>query len=280
MECVRLLSMEIFDFENYREYLLWRVGGEGSRTGIRQQIAKALRIHSTFVSHVLSGKADFSAEQIEDINEFFGHTVLEADYLHLLVSHARAGSQKLKLRFEKQIKALLVSQKAIGKQLQADQVSEEQARKYYSKILYSLVHMGAPLSKYSPDLQQLAIATQSTPTEVREAIEFLLASGLLNKQQKGHLTEFRLGQQHVHISRDSAWFKDNHSNYRMFAIQQFTRSLDTDLHFSSAFSATQEDFEKIKDLQKKVLKKQVEVIKAAKEEELFIFNFDLMQLKP
>ena len=272
--------MDIFEFSDYRAYLVSRVGGQGSRTGVRQQMAKFLRVHSTFVSHVLGGKADFSAEQIEDLNEFLGHTAAEADFMHILVAYERAGSQKLKQRLLKQLKSFVESQNALSKQIKGEDISDDLSRTYYSKIVYPLVHMAAPLQKYQNQPVELALATQSTPGQIREALEFLVKTGLLTKHQEGERTLYRLGKQHVHIPRGASWFKDNHINYRLFALHQFSRSEDSDLHFSSAFTATLDDFEKIKEIQKKALKKQSEIISASKEEDLFIFNFDLLKVRP
>ena len=66
--------MAIWEFSSYREYLVERLGGEGLRTGARKELAEKISVHTTFVSQVLKGKAHFSLEQAEAINQAFDHT--------------------------------------------------------------------------------------------------------------------------------------------------------------------------------------------------------------
>src|ERR1700758_4028313 len=98
--------MRIWDHTNYRQYLLARLGEEGSRTGLRKKLAEAIPVHTTFVSQVLKGRAEFSLEQGEAVNAFLEHTEDEGEYFLLLLMQDRAGSGKLKSRFERKIQLM------------------------------------------------------------------------------------------------------------------------------------------------------------------------------
>ncbi|MFH7483927.1 hypothetical protein, partial [Salmonella sp. 2019-SM259] len=75
----------VFEFVDYKSYLTQRFGGARRRTGARSQAAKAIGCHSTFLSHVLQGKADLSLEQAEKLNDFLGHSEQEAHFFFLLL---------------------------------------------------------------------------------------------------------------------------------------------------------------------------------------------------
>ena len=56
---------EIFDFQNYRQFILEKTGPRNSRRGLKGAMARALRCQPTYVSQVLNGRGNFSLEQGE-----------------------------------------------------------------------------------------------------------------------------------------------------------------------------------------------------------------------
>ena len=93
----------IWNFTDYRPYLVEKLGVEGSRTGLRKKLAEAIGVHTTFVSQVLKEKGDFSLEQGEAVNSFLSHTQDEGEYFLLLLMKDRAGTRELKKRFQDKI---------------------------------------------------------------------------------------------------------------------------------------------------------------------------------
>ena len=79
------MEKTVFDFESYKTYLNGRVGGPRQRRGIKSLMAKTHKCQPTYVSQVLNGSADFSSEQAEVLNRFFGHSREESVFFLLLI---------------------------------------------------------------------------------------------------------------------------------------------------------------------------------------------------
>lgn len=90
----------VFQYTDYRAYLLSRLGAPGSRNGERRRLAQHLRVHSSLITLVLSGKMELSMEAAEGINNHYGHSAAESEYFLVLVQHARAGTLELRSRWE------------------------------------------------------------------------------------------------------------------------------------------------------------------------------------
>ena len=138
--------MGIWECTEYRAYLVDRWGGESARTGLRKQMAEHIPVHTTFVSQVLKGRAEFSLEQAQSINEFLGHTEDEGEYFILLILKDRAGVRTLKKRFETKIKAMRDLRLNIQNRLGVKEtITEEDRNRFYSNHYYGAIHVLAAI---------------------------------------------------------------------------------------------------------------------------------------
>lgn len=266
--------MQVWEFQNYRDYLVSRLGPEGSRSGGRKELASAIQVHTTHISQVLKGKAELSLEQAEAINTVFGHTEDEGEYFLLLLLKDRAGTPKLKKRFESKIQKMRDARLNIRERLNADNVITEKDReKFYSSAVYGAVHVLCSIPQFR-DVKSLAEALKLPRKRVAEIVEFLLRIGVLKNENDQLLP----GTKHVHLSNDSEMVLKHHTNWRMHAISSLQFLDKEDLHYSACLSISHEGAFIVKEAILETLKRVVEVVGKSEVETGYVLNFDFYKL--
>ena len=266
--------MRIWEFNNYREYLNHKLGGAGSRTGLRTKLAAAIPVHTTFVSQVLRGRNDFSLEQAECINEFLEHSEDEAEYFILLVSKDRAGHVRLRKRFEKKLIAMRDERLNIKHRLEATAaVSEKDREKFYSSALYGAIHVLAAIPQFQT-LDALAEAIRISKSRTRTMVDFMLKIGVLKEEKE----KIKSGANHVHLGNESELILKHHANWRYHTIANLQFLDRDDLHYSGCLSLSVADAFKIKESILANLKENVDLISKSKEETAYVMNFDFYKL--
>lgn len=266
--------MMIWEFADYRRYLIEKVGGESTRSGLRKQLAEAIPVHTTYISQILSGRAELSLEQAESINEFFAHTEDEGEYFLTLVMKERAGSKKLKARFESKLKAMrdlrLNIQKRVG---QSDEISQKDREKFYSNHYYGAIHVLTGIKEFK-SVEKLAQALNLPRPRVQAMVDFCLRLGVL-EIKNGDLSP---GKQHIHLGNQSELILKHHSNWRQHCLQSLQFLDPEDLHYSACVSIDEATAFKIKEALLSGLKDKVKLISAAPEETAYVLSFDFYRL--
>ena len=260
----------IWEFTAYRSYLEEKLGGPGSRTGLRKQLAEAIPVHTTFVSQVLTNRADFSLEQAEAINDFLDHSEEEGEYFILLLLRERAGAVTLRKRFDRKIQEMRDRRLNIKARLQVDKaISSLDQEKFYSSHVYGAAHVLTSI----PDFQtteDLAKALKLSHSRVQDIVEFLARLGVV-EVRSGKL---RPGSRHIHLSNESELILKHHANWRLHAINSLQFLDREDVHYSGCVSLSQEDAFKVKESLLSNLKSNADTISKSKEELAYVLNID------
>lgn len=266
--------MRIWDFTHYREYLEYRLGPEGTRTGLRKKLAAAIPVHTTFVSQVLKGLTDFSLEQAEAINLFLEHTDDEGEYFILLILKDRAGNAKLKMRFESKIKEARDARLNIKKRLEStNEISVKDREKFYSNAFYGVLHVLTAIPQFQT-LEALSMATKLSLSRVREMIEFLISINVIIETDG----KIQAGPKHVHLNNDSELILKHHINWRQFAITNLQFLDRDDVHYSAGMSLSVEDAFKIKESILSNLKNNLDLVAKSKDEVAYGLCIDFFKL--
>jgi len=266
--------MRIWEKTDYRDYLTEKLGREGSRTGLRKKLAEAIPVHTTFVSQVLKGRAEFSLEQAEAINIFFDHTDAEGEYFILLLLKQRAGSVNLKRRFEKKIKLMRDERLNIKNRLEVkESVSQKDRERFYSSFIYGAIHILAAIDRYQT-VESLALALRLGRLQVQEIVDFMLRMGIL-KEVNGRLSPVA---QHVHFGNESELILKHHLNWRLHTMNSLQFLDKDDLHYSGCLSLSIEDAFRVKESILHNLKSNIEIISKSKEEIAYVMNLDFYKL--
>ena len=106
------MSVSIYNFKDYKKYIAEMCSKENSSLkGPKARLAEFIGCQLAYLSQVLNGEANFSSEQAEACNRFFGHNKRESIYFINIVHYEKAGTTNLKKFYLDQINEILEEQK-------------------------------------------------------------------------------------------------------------------------------------------------------------------------
>ncbi len=260
----------IYHFLSYRQYLKECLESAGPRSGDKRRASEFLKVHTTFISQVVLGKADLSLDQAEKMNLFLNHTEEEGDYLLNLLIFERAADATLKKRYEnklieKQNQRVQIKDRLSG----TSELAEQDQQKFYSSHLYGLLHVLSSIPRFQKR-EELAKATGLASEIVDDALSFLVELKVLRKIKDQYFP----GNQHIHLGKDSRNISRHHSNWRLATIQHLAFSKPKDLHYSLVFSCSEKEAKTIRESLLEHLKSMTELVSKSKEENAYVYCFD------
>lgn len=265
----------VFDFSDYKAYLSHYLDAQKAKGhGFRSKIARALNCQVAYVSQVLNRGAHFSLEQAEELNEFLGHDKEESEYFILLVQMNRAGTKKLKARFEDQLRRITDKRALLRERIEIKERLEEKDQiKYYSSWYYSAIHILTTIPEFqtkSAIAERLGLGAET----LNEALSFLSEVGLVRQEQNKLVP----GLTRLFLGSNSPLVAKHHTNWRMRAIQSFDEEIENDLHYSVVVSIAEKDIATIKELFIKSIESARKIIRESKEEDLHCINLDFFRV--
>lgn len=226
------------------------------------------------MSQVLKGRADFSLEQAEAVNTFLSHSDDEGEYFMLLLLKDRAGSEKLRTRFEKKIQLMREDHFNIKKRLlSSESISAKDRERFYSSSIYGAIHVLAAIPDYR-SVEALAKIVRLSQGQVREVVDFMAKIGVL-KDENGKISP---GTNHVHLGTDSELILKHHCNWRLHTIANLQFLDRDDVHYSACLSLSKEDAIKVKESILNNLKQNIDTIAKSKEETAYAMCIDFYKL--
>ncbi len=225
-----------------------------------REIAEESRIHASYFSRVMMGKANFSTDQLFRIGEKLKFQSDELDYFLVLGSFELAITSSEKNYFSEKIKRvqhekLKISERLDSKKVEIHRSAAEELRFeiYYQDALTAEVHMWLTIDEYK--INPSWIANQLKISQARLEKELLKLEKLnLLKRKQGKIIEVLSD---LHLGEDSPISYRNHINWRLKAIQNLESGSaaedsaelkSTDYHLSVAFSADRETKEELRAL--------------------------------
>ena len=206
--------------------------------------AESLSVHPTMMSQVLQGKKELSLEAADQLSGILNLTDSETDYFILLVQYERAGSDSLRKRLRRQIKAEQERSNHVGSRLKVSQVLDATAQSvFYSSWLYSGVRNIAALKEMN-SAEEIA-ERLSLPREIIQlTMEFLLKHDLCTLD-KGSL---KVGPKRTHIDAGSPHVARHHQNWRNRAAEKTILRREKDLFFTFPMSLSEDDASEVRQL--------------------------------
>lgn len=270
------MKKSIFEYIDYKQYLEnWMLAKPGKGRGERSKLAKALKCHSAYISHVLNGMAHLNLEQAEAANKHLKHDAEESHYFILLTLYERAGTGTLKDYFMNQIRVVQERRLTLRNRRDFKQsLSREDQATYYSAWYYSVIDL---LAGSSAEFQSPESIAQylSLPIEmVKGVIEFLLSRGILLTENG----QYRLGETKIHLGNDSPMITKHHTNWRLQALHALEQGSSKDFHYSSVVMISRRDLQKIKATLIQAIEEVRSAVKESGEEALFCYALDLFEV--
>lgn len=264
----------IYSFLNYKTYLLSVKKSKPKKgRGFLSQMALRMEMTSAQMSHVMKGDRDFTLEQAIKCTQALGLTTSETEYFLEMVIFARAGNHELREFSKKKLLKL----KSLGLQIKNQvpehhELSDSQKAQFYSSWHYSAIRL---LCSIKPiQIEEIVDRLHLEKSRIIEILIFLQESGLCKATNKGYV----MGQQTTFVSKDSPFVHKHHSNWRLKALDQAERNLESDLFFTSPVSLSKSDFEKLKLQLADFIKQFSTTVKSSPSEQLACLNIDFFNL--
>jgi uncharacterized protein (TIGR02147 family) len=268
------MKISVFDFLDYKAYLqAWIDSKPGKGRGEKSRMAEHANFHVAYVSQVLQGPAHFSLEQAALVSDYLRHDVEEERFFLLLVQLGRAGNEKLRKHFEREIRQVQEKRLILKNRLSfKKRLTEEHQGVFYSAWYYVAIHVLLTIPKYR-DRDSIARHLSLPSEKVAEALAFLTATGLVQEDRGQYI----VGSVSAHLGEDSPMLAKHHANWRLRAIQSLDYPSPNRLHYSSVATASEKDIPKIRAILVRAIEEARAIIKPSPEERLFCYNLDLFE---
>jgi uncharacterized protein (TIGR02147 family) len=271
------MEKDIFEYRDYKAYLRAAIASKpkGGR-GIRIGLARSLGCPVSHISQILNGSSHLSMEQAEGVNQFFGHSPVEASFFLLLLQFSRAGTPQLRKRLDGQIREFLDRSLALKQRLDIkDSLSVEDQAIYYSSWLYGAVHVMVSVEELKTK-EALSTYLGISLKRIGEILEFLVSIGLVVKKEG---SRFEMGVVRIHLPHDSPMIAKLHANWRLQAIRSLEKEdSQRDLHYSSVVTVSENDATRIKSLLMRYIQEIKAIVRDSKEEGVHCFALDFFEL--
>lgn len=265
----------IFNCASFHQFLVQGIENNTElKRGEKKAIAEFLNIHPTLLSQILSGGRVFTDEQVFLLGEYLGLTDLESDYIFILHQIANTQNKKFKMKLMRRKEELRSKSFNLSERVEKEKVlSDEEKSVFYSSWQYSAIRMLTSLEG-GRTKEEVAQRFDLDKKRVSETLDFLLKTGLC-KLEKG---KYHLHISRTHIEKNSPYYKQHHTNWRIKSIQKLDRPVDEDLTFTGPLSASQEDFELLREEMVKLIQRVSSVVKDSKAQDIYCLNLDFFRV--
>lgn len=238
------------------------------------KLAEATGLQKPYLSRVLKGERDFSADQLHAIAQVFNLSEREQDYLQLLLEYDRTALQWRKKQLHRKICQIQADERHIRKTLNAQTLNptEDAATLYYLDPLNAVVHhmLSIPRFRLHPD--RIAITLGLTPLQFSRIKQNLLLSGMIRESRKG----LEILREHFHLNRESALTLPYLVAQRQLSSQQIQRiDKDEKMTFSVTLTTDEKTRKLIHERFLNFLKEIEPAVKESPAEDVYQINFDL-----
>ena len=266
--------MEIFKFNTYKEFLVSYIS-KNDRRGLMTEMALQMGCDRTYLSQVLSGKAQLTPDHLIDFCEANQFAQKQADFLLLLLLKDRASSRMTAQALLKRIKILKENELRLTKKISSEAVlAELEAEKrtlYYSTWIYSAVHILTSI-KDLQTVDALALHLSTTPSRVRIILKDLEAMKLIERQKDRFI--HRGGD--IYLKEGSPQLLNHHLNWRLRATE---RSFEQeDIHYTVTFSVSEKDIDTLRAQIVGLIEKQRSQTKSSGSEVACAFTCDFFRI--
>lgn len=265
--------LSVFEYEDYRKFLSDYLKSQGK--GAKLRLASAIECQPGYISQILSGTTNMSAEQAEKFTSHLGWDISVTRYFLLLVAYARAGTKSLANHFKLEIGRLRGEAQVLKHRFKPDKVlSIEDQATFYSSWHYGAVHVCVSVPGCETE-DGIASYFDLPIKRINEVVQFLIRVGLIRKSESGRLS---IGNTQVYIGSDSPLISKHHTNWRLKAIDALDRYKETHLHYSSVISISKADVDRIRELMSQTIQEIRTIVRDSKDEKCFSYALDLFEI--
>lgn len=267
--------MEIYDFDDYRDFLREFIKNSPQKGyGKHAEMAEACGMNPATVTLVLKKDRDFTLDQAFEVGSFLGLNSFEMDYFFTSVNLQRAGKVTVRNFLKKKLNELKIAasdlQKRMGESKDLDENSKAQ---FYSNWYYSAVRLSTSIPEINT-VDDISKKLNIPRAMVRSVVEFLGQNNLI-KNENGKLS---MAVQSTHLSAASPLVGRHHQNWRLKAFQHMDAISEDELFFTSPVSIAKSDIPLVRKALVQALDEVFKIVDPSKEEELACLNIDWFKI--
>lgn len=267
--------MAVFGHLQYRAALAEAIERRRARGDFTlRRMAGEVGLQPSFVTNVMKGRLDFSADQLFAVATYLEFREAERAYLLLLLEYERSTHAPRRADLKKQIEDVRREQQKSEKQIAVNVVEltpQEQAQYYldpFAQIV--LVHLNLPTFARHPE--RLAPALGLSAHHLMEILRLLERIGYIQRVGGG----CRVLARDKHLPARNPLSGPAQTLLRFKSLDQLQR-LNAEAHFSHTVTLTgdADTLDQLGDAYLAFLKKAEGIVKPAKSERVLQMNFDL-----
>lgn len=271
-------TINIFNIKGYRKVIEKYLDGPAGRRprGAVKDLAESLKCHSTFIAHVLNGKADFSTEQALRFAAHFSLEGDETDYLMDLVLMDKAGDLQTKKYFEKKVNGRRDDHVNFKKRLKVEEkLTYEQEALYFKCWLTQAIHILCQIEGVHT-IESIAHTLGVRSDAVQHSINALTDLGFIKEGGRGYRSTKNL----FHLGDDSDLISKSHYNWRLKTTEEMMHSHSQlpGTHYSSVVSTSESVAQEIRELILEHIAETREKIIPSTSEKLYVYCLDFYPL--
>ena len=263
--------MSIYDFSSYKKFFNdWVEKQPKKGHGEYRRVSQSLGVSTTLISQVFKGDKELSLELACDLGEYLNLSEGEAEYFLLLVEFSKAGSVKLKKRFERQILARQEKAKQIENRVKKEfDLSSEAKAIFYSSWIYSAVRLSSAIEGLN-DVVSISQHLNLPRNQVQKVLEFLLDHQLCFIEDG----KVRCSTLSTHIGASSLLVNKHHQNWRIQGFQKMVQQSQESIFYSHPMVISKSAREEIRSQILDFIEKVRKISGPSDSEELICLNID------
>lgn len=235
--------MDIYDYTDYKKIIRAATVALRQKYGQRytfEKMANACGIQKTYLSRVLNGKGDLSADQLYSACEFLGLSSDEAYFVECVRDFQVSYNPKRREWLKKKIESFRSKRLKTETAVKVNPVEDsEQVWEYYSDFNLHLTHLLLTIREYAQAPEKISDILKILPTELEKKVRKLENWGLaLRKGSKIEVKSFN-----QHLPEHSAVFKTFAISQRLKTIEKLNREKAENDYFFSALVSADADFQ-------------------------------------
>lgn len=221
--------VSVYDFADYKRYFnSWVEQQPKQGHGEYRRVSLKLNVSTTMISQVFKGDKQLSLEMASDLCDYLNLEEDESEYFIILVEMEKAGSIKLRKRFEKQQK--LRQEKAKKLENRVKKVIElDDATKsiYYSSWIYSGIRNLTSLPEFN-DAASISERLHLPRNQVQKILDFLVSNKLCVAKDG----ELNVGPAQIFMGSSNLLVSKHHQNWRLQGFQKMIHADDQQFFFT------------------------------------------------
>jgi uncharacterized protein (TIGR02147 family) len=268
------MSSDIFKYNSYNKYL--RDISDGNKAAYSvTQLARFAGVQRSYFSNVLGDRANLNADQGFRLSQGLHHNEAEQAYFLDLIEYERASSPEYKSHLKARLTAAQTKNRTVTEKLdrEAPRLDETVLLEYFSSWECVAVHTLTSIPEFQTQ-EKIAGALRLPPEFVEKILQKLEDWKLIAKAQ-GRYT-WLSGDMHVpHNSPAIALY---HREWRERALENARRYPGQDVHFTSLYSVSEEDFQEMRSQILEFIKQYSQKASGSREQKAVVFNIDHFKL--